>query len=89
MAILLSVTAGFVVGATVSGLLAALWTRRHVCPDREAHRLSHADREDISAEFAAHATSVRRELSRYADALSEGDCLLREQLRRVEAGMRS
>ena len=89
MGIVISATAGFLVGSTLCGALLLLRTRRHVCPDPTVHELNHADREEISAEFAAHASSVRRELSRYADALADGDIRLRERLRQVEAGLRS
>lgn len=89
MGMVFSAAAGFLIGATLFGVLVTLRIHRHVCPDPEAHGLNHADRDEISAEFAAHAMSVRRELSRYADELADGDAQLRDRLRQVEAGARS
>ena len=76
---------GFVSGAMSTAIILRLRIRRLTCPDPEAHELTAADHKVISDEFAVHATAVRRELSRYADALADGDGLLREQLRRFEA----
>lgn len=87
MATAIGTVTGFVLGTVTAGAGFLLSTRRLVCPDPDAHELSTADRESVSAEFATHAASVRRELSRYADVLADGDGQLREQLRKFEAGV--
>ena len=89
MSIVISGTTGILIGIVVGGVLAMGWVQRHACPDPDAHSLTQEDRDEISAEFVAHAVSVRRELSRYADALADGDTQLRERLRQVEAGAHS
>ena len=55
--------AGVVGGICPSIWLAARWARKHACPDSGAHELSDQDREDIAAEFATHASAVRRQVS--------------------------
>lgn len=79
--------AGFVLGVALTFVVLRLRDRPIACPEPEAHELSSADREAVSAGFAAHTASVRRELSRYADELADGDDRLREQLRQFEAGV--
>lgn len=81
---------GGVLGSTISTVLTLLvtvrWTRRHTCPDPEAHELTENDREAVAADFAAHASAVRRQVSEYAEVLAGGDIALRERLRRIEGG---
>lgn len=84
---------GVIVGLTIgSGTTAAIYLvafRNRRCPDPEAHELSEADREQIAAEFAQHASSARRAVGEYADLLAGGDRVLRKQLRLFEAGDRA
>lgn len=85
MATIIGVAAGLVLGVAFTAVAFRLRNRSAALPESEAHELSFADRAAVSTEFAAHALSVRRELSRYADELADGDNRLREQLRRFEA----
>lgn len=87
IAITIAAVVGFILGAVTTGAAFLVRIRHVACPEPEAHELSPADRETVSAEFATHAASVRRELNRYADALADGDGPLREQLRKFEAGV--
>lgn len=86
MAAIVGTAIGLLVGAVVSGVVVRRRLRHAVSQPSGAHELSSIDREQLSAEFATHASSVRRELSRYADALADGDGDLRDRLRRFEAG---
>ena len=48
--------------------------------------LQEIDRQAVTADFAVHASAVRRQVSEYADVLAGGDASLRERLRRFEGG---
>ncbi|OBK19139.1 hypothetical protein [Mycobacterium sp. 1245852.3] len=85
----LAVAAAFASGSVISGVLVVALTRSRLCPNPEDHDLRDDEREEVASEFAAHATSVRRELGRYADALADGDTDLRKRLRQIEAGVAS
>ena len=84
-----SLAAGFVAGGVVSGAIVAAILRSRLCPDPADHELRDDEREQIASEFIVHATSVRRELGRYADVLADGDVNLRQRLRQIEAGVSS
>jgi hypothetical protein len=77
-------------GSAVGVLVGMWWQRRHspvtgsTAVELPEDGLSAADREAIAAEFAVHATAVAAQVSQYADALADGDVLLRERLRQVE-----
>lgn len=85
----ISVAAGIVAGGAVSGVVVHAGLRSRLCPDPVDHELRDDEREQVASEFAVHATSVRRELGRYADALADGDANLRQRLRQIEAGVSS
>lgn len=85
--VVLGTAVGFMVGVALTAVLCRMHTRPTIYVDNEVHRLSPTDRKAVSAELGAHTASVRRELSRYADELADGDDRLREQLRRFEAGV--
>lgn len=87
IAAIIDAAIGFVLGATVVAVIMRHRKGRGACPDPNEHELTSTDHDAISEEFATHAEAVRRELSRYADALADGDDHLREMLRRVEAGV--
>jgi hypothetical protein len=89
MALALSIAAAFASGSVVSGVLVAALMRSRLCPNPDDHHLRDDEREQVASEFAIHATSVRRELGRYADALADGDTDLRKRLRQIEAGVSS
>lgn len=50
----------------------------------QTEQLSPEDREQLEAEFTQHAMAVAAQVSEYADALADGDILLRERLRKVQ-----
>lgn len=85
----ISAVTGFVAGGVMSGAVVVAVLRPRLCPDPADHELRDDDREQIASEFTVHATSVRRELGRYADALADGDINLRQRLRQIEAGVSS
>lgn len=87
MATIAGAAAMLVLGVAFTAVAFRPRNRSDALPESEAHELSSADREAVSAEFAAHTVSVRRELSRYADELADGDDRLRAQLRQFEAGV--
>lgn len=87
MSTIVGAAAGLVLGVAFTAVAFRLRNRSDALPESEDHELSSADREAVSAEFAAHTASVRRELGRFADELAGGDARLREQLRRFEAGV--
>lgn len=89
MALALSAAAAFASGLAVSGVLVVTLTRSRLCPNPEDHDLRDDVREQVASEFAAHVTSVRRELGQYADALADGDTNLRKRLRQIEAAVAS
>lgn len=91
--VLLSGVLGAVLGALAGGGLVAVVTCR--CQGRQVsvvdleideETLQEIDREAVAADFAAHASAVRRQVSEYADVLAGGDASLRERLRRFEDG---
>jgi hypothetical protein len=84
MSTIVGAAAGLVLGVAFTAVAFRLCNRSDALPESEALELSFADRESVSAEFAAHTVSVRRELGRYADELADGDDRLREQLRQFE-----
>lgn len=64
---------------------------QHVLPavGREVNdeaALTEADYQMLAADFEAHATAVRAEVSRYADLLAGDDPVLRQRLRQFESG---
>lgn len=85
----ISVAAGFIAGGAISSAIVLAVLRSQLCPDPADHELRDDEREQVASEFAVHATSVRRELGRYADALADGDVNLRQRLRQIEAGVSS
>lgn len=89
MTVVIGVATGFVFGGAVSGAIVIAVLRTRLCPDSADHEFRDDEREQVASEFAVHATSVRRELGRYADALANGDVNLRQQLRQIETGVGS
>ena len=85
----ISVTAGFIVGGAMSGAIVVAVRRSQLCPDPPDHDFRDDEREQVASEFAVPASSVRRELGGYADALADGDVNLRQRLRQIEAGVSS
>ena len=81
---------GLLIGLATGGLLGgaavmlAYELRRH--RSTPAEELTDDDRDVIEQQFAAHSDSMRRQVSEFADKLAGGDPLLRERLRRFEAG---
>lgn len=86
--------AGIAIGTLLGGAVAGLtawFLVRHLrnatkCTCREVPALPETDREVISKEFAAHAVTVRRQVTKYADVLAGDDPVLRERLRQIELG---
>ena len=75
------------------GRLVAVVLRRSQKPrasginlEMDEETLQEIDREAVAADFAVHASAVRRQVSEYADALAGGDQALRERLQRFEGG---
>ena len=77
---------GGVVGSVTTVLLALWLSHRTTRPGAEVRVLSDADREPVAADFAVHASAVRRQVAEYADMLAGDDSRLRERLRRFEGG---
>ncbi|MBZ5736073.1 hypothetical protein K8Z61_16380 [Nocardioides sp. TRM66260-LWL] len=88
----LSALLGVVLGALARGLVAVVTCRRQgqqasvIELDLDEETLQEIDREAVAADFAAHASAVRRQVSEYADVLAGDDPELRERLRRFETG---
>lgn len=76
----LAVPPAMTIGAVFGVFVALSWQRRA----EEVEELTLDDREQLEAGFAEHASAVAAQVSEYADALADGDVLLRERLRRVE-----
>lgn len=77
---------GAAVGSVVTLAIVVTWGRAWLCQEQAAHELTDGDRDAVAAEFAAHATAVRQQVSDYANLLAGGDTLLRERLRAFEGG---
>ena len=83
---------GAVLGVLAGGGLVAAMRRGQeprasvVDLELDEETLQEIDREAVAADFAVHASAVRRQVSEYADALAGGDVALRERLRRFEGG---
>lgn len=91
--VVLSGLLGAVLGVLAGGGLVAVVMRCGREPqasvidlDMAEETLQEIDREAVAADFAVHASAVRRQVSEYADALAGGDVALRERLRRFEGG---
>lgn len=91
--VVLSGVLGAVLGALAGGGLGAVVTCRRqrqqasvIDLELDEETLQEIDREAVAADFAAHASAVRRQVSEYADVLAGDDPELRERLRRFEAG---
>lgn len=91
--VVLSGVLGAVLGALAGGGLVAVVACRRQEPQASVvdleigeETLQEIDREAVAADFAAHASAVRRQVSEYADVLAGGDIALRERLRRFEGG---
>jgi len=75
---------GAVAGGLASAALATVAAHLRRSADPTAAELTPEDREAVAAEFAAHASAVRRGVSEYADQLAGGDNVLRELLAAIE-----
>ena len=91
--VVLSGLFGAVLGVLAGGGIVAGVMRRGQEPrtsvidlEMAEETLQEIDREAVAADFAVHASAVRRQVSEYADALAGGDVALRERLRRFEGG---
>jgi hypothetical protein len=75
---------GTPLGAGLTFLAFVAW--RRLQGPTEDEPLSEATRMAVTDEFATHVGAVQRQVSEYADLLAAGDMVLRERLRRFEAG---
>ena len=73
--------AGVPVGAVVAAL-AGLRLRQSAADSEPV--LGPDDHSRLAVEFETHADAMRRQVSQYADALADGDPVLRERLRQIE-----
>lgn len=91
--VVLSGLLGAVLGVLAGGGIIAVVMRRGqelqasvIDLQMDEETLQEIDREAVAADFAVHASAVRRQVSEYADVLAGGDVALRERLRRFEGG---